>query len=114
MSNAPPPKGKSKKINVELQTNSEQKYNLTVFNKEEDLTFILENQSDFPMKIFELKISMRELKELDENFFVDQKLFYKIAYFLRLFLVRVPYIGILYIYGIPFDAGDGDVVTSDV
>ena len=70
MSNAPTPVGKSKKINVELQTNSEQKYNLTVFNKEEDLTFILENQSDFPMKIFELKISMRELKELDENFFV--------------------------------------------
>ena len=70
MSNAPPPKGKSKKINVELQTNSEQKYNLTVFNKEEDLTFTLENQNDFPMKIFELKISMRELKDLDENFFV--------------------------------------------
>ena len=48
------PNANSKKINLKLK-NSEKKYDLTIFNKEEDdLTFILENVKDFPMKIFEL------------------------------------------------------------
>lgn len=58
------------KINFKLQPNSEHPFNFTLFNKEDDLTFNFQDTKDFPIKFFELKISLKELKELDDNFFI--------------------------------------------
>ena len=59
---------KSSKINYKLNQKSEHPYNFTLFYKEDDLTFYFEDTKDFPIKFFELKTSMKELKQLDENF----------------------------------------------
>ena len=58
---------KSSKINYKLNQKSEHPYNFTLFYKEDDLTFYFEDTKDFPIKFFELKTSMKELKQLDEN-----------------------------------------------
>ena len=58
----------SSKINFKLLPNSEHPYNFILLNKEDDLTFNFQDTKDFPIKFFELKISMKELKELDDNF----------------------------------------------
>jgi len=52
------------------ENNSEESYNFIALNNEENLTFTLEDLKDFPVKIYELKITFKELKEKDENFFV--------------------------------------------
>lgn len=70
MSNISTPNERTRKISFKLQQDSEHPYNFTLFNKEDDLTFNFEDIKDFPVKIFELKISLKELKELDENFFI--------------------------------------------
>ena len=56
------------KLNYKLNQKSEHPYNFTLFNKEDDLTFYFEDTKDFPLKFFELKTSMKELKQLDDNF----------------------------------------------
>lgn len=43
-------------------------YDLTIINKEEELTFKVENVKEFPIKLYELKIQFEKLKEMDENF----------------------------------------------
>ena len=64
------PVSNSGKLKFNIKTKSEKEYNLNIVNKEENITFTLEDLIDFPVKIFELKTSFKELKELDENFFV--------------------------------------------
>ena len=59
----------SNKLNFKLKQNSEQTYSFTIFNIEENITFVFEDLKNFPMKVFELKISLNDLKELDDNFF---------------------------------------------
>ena len=64
------PISNSGKLKFNIKTKSEKEYNLNIVNKEENITFTLEDLIDFPVKIFELKTSFKELKESDENFFV--------------------------------------------
>jgi len=47
----------------------EDKYQLTVFNEEDNITFIVENLKDFPVKFYEVKTSLKELKEKDDCFY---------------------------------------------
>ena len=51
------------------ENDSEESFNFIALNNEENLTF-LEDLKDFPVKIYELKITFKELKEQDENFIV--------------------------------------------
>ena len=64
------PVSNSGKLNFNIKSKTEKEYNLNIENKEENITFTLEDLIDFPVKIFELKTSFKELKESDENFFV--------------------------------------------
>ena len=59
----------SNKLNFKLKQNSEQTYSFTVSSIEENITFVFEDLKNFPMKVFELKISLNDLIELDDNFF---------------------------------------------
>ena len=58
------------KLKFTLKSKLSNTYSFIISNKEDDLIFTLENSKDFPIKIYELKTSFKELKELDENFFV--------------------------------------------
>ena len=58
----------SKKMNFTIKLKDD-KYKFTIFNKGDDITFKLENMKDFPVKIYEAKISLKELKEKDECFY---------------------------------------------
>ena len=64
------PISNSGKLKFNIKSKTEKEYNLNIENKEENITFTLEDLIDFPVKIFELKTSFKELKESDENFFV--------------------------------------------
>ena len=56
------------KINFTIKSDENESYKFTVFNEEDDITLILENLKEFPIKIYELKISLKKLKEMDESF----------------------------------------------
>ena len=64
------PDPKLKRLNFKLNEKSEQPYHFTVLYKEDDITIIIEETKTFPIKIFELKTSLKDLKELDDNFTV--------------------------------------------
>ena len=60
----------SKKLKFNVKSESKKSYNFTLFNKEDDVTLIFEDLADFPMKMYELKTKLKELKEKDDNFCV--------------------------------------------
>ncbi len=64
------PTANSNKLKFSIKSDSKKTYNFTIFGQEDNLTFILEDLEDFPMKIYELKITLKELKEKDENFYI--------------------------------------------
>ena len=70
MKPASTPNSNPVKLKFTLKSKSSDTYNIIISNKEEDLFITLENLKDFPAKIYELKASFKELKELDENFCV--------------------------------------------
>jgi hypothetical protein len=70
MKPASTPVSKPVKLKFTLKYKSSDTYSFIISNKEDDLIFSLENLKDFPIKIYELKTYFKELKELDENFFV--------------------------------------------
>ena len=73
MNPASTPISNPSKLEYVIKNNSEENessYNFIALNNEENLTFTLEDLKDFPVKIYELKITFKELKEQDENFFV--------------------------------------------
>ncbi len=47
----------------------EDNYRLTIIYEKDDITFIIENLKDFPVKIYELKTTLNELKEKDDCFY---------------------------------------------
>ena len=69
-SDPPKPDPKTKRLHFKLNEKSEQPYHFTVLYKEDDITIIIEETKTFPIKIFELKTSLKDLKELDDNFSV--------------------------------------------
>ncbi len=60
----------SNKFKFKVKSSSEKSYNLTLLYKDENFVFTFEDMADFPVKIYELKGSLKELKEIDENFFI--------------------------------------------
>ena len=60
----------SNKFKFKVKSSSEKSYNLTLSYKDENFVFTFEDMADFPVKIYELKGSLKELKEMDENFFI--------------------------------------------
>ena len=60
----------SNKLKFNVKSESKKSYNFTLFNKEDDVTLIFEDLADFPMKMYELKTKLKELKEKDDNFCV--------------------------------------------
>ena len=60
----------SNKFKFKVKSSSEKSYNLTLLYKDENFVFTFEDMADFPVKIYELKGSLKELKEMDENFFI--------------------------------------------
>ena len=58
------------KLKYTLKSKSSDSYNIIISNKEDEIFITLENLKNFPVKIYELKTSFKELKEKDENFFV--------------------------------------------
>ena len=58
----------SNKFKFKVKSSSEKSYNLTVLYKEDNFVFTLEDMADFPIKVFELKGTLKELKEIDDNF----------------------------------------------
>lgn len=66
----PTPISKPVKIKFTVKTKSSESYSFIMYNKEEDLFITIQSLKDFPVKIYELKTSFKELKELDENFFI--------------------------------------------
>jgi len=58
----------SNKFKFKVKSSSEKSYNLTVLYKEDNFVFTLEDMADFPVKVFELKGTLKELKEIDDNF----------------------------------------------
>lgn len=60
----------SKKLTFSLQKNSDKSYDFSISNKDEDITFLFEETNIFPMKIFELKIALKDLIQLNDNFFI--------------------------------------------
>ena len=60
----------SNKFKFKVKSSSEKSYNLTLLYKDENFVFTFEDMADFPVKIYELKGSLKELKEADENFFI--------------------------------------------
>ena len=65
-----------KKEMFELKSKKD-KYNFTIYNDGDNITFNLENTKKFPIKFYELKTSLKELKEKDDCFygFQDAKRF---------------------------------------
>ena len=53
-----------------LKSKSSNSYNFIISNEEEDLFITLESLKDFPIRVYELKTSFKELQESDENFYV--------------------------------------------
>lgn len=47
----------------------EDNYRLTIINEKDDITFIIENLKDFPVKIYELKTTLNELKKKEDCFY---------------------------------------------
>ena len=47
----------------------EDKYKFTIYNEEDNITFNLESMKEFPVKIYEIKTSLKELKEKDDCFY---------------------------------------------
>ena len=70
MKPASTPKSNPVKLKFTLKSKSSDSYNIVISNKEEEICITLENLKEFPVKIFELKTSFKELKELDDNFFI--------------------------------------------
>ena len=70
------------KINFTIKSDENESYKFTVFNEEDDITLILENLKEFPIKIYELKTSLKKLKEMDESFcaFLNAQKFINIFY----------------------------------
>lgn len=63
----------SNKFNFKVKSSSEKtekSYNLTLLYKDDNFVFTFEDMADFPVKIYELKGSLKELKEIDENFYI--------------------------------------------
>ena len=60
----------TKKLTFSLQKNSDKIYEFTISIKDEDITFLFEETNNFPMKIFELKITLKDLTQLNDNFFI--------------------------------------------
>jgi hypothetical protein len=58
------------KLKFSIKSDSKKSYNFTIFNKEDTLTFFFEDLADFPVKVYELKITLKELKEKDQNFYI--------------------------------------------
>ena len=58
------------KLKFSIKSDSKKSYNFTVSNKEDTLTFFFEDLADFPVKVYELKITLKELREKDQNFYV--------------------------------------------
>ena len=56
------------KLDFTIKSDENETYKFTVFNEEDDITLILENLKEFPIKIYELKTSLKKLKEMDESF----------------------------------------------
>ena len=53
------------KLNFNIKSDSKESYKFTIYNEEDDLTFLFENTKEFPVKKYELKISLKKLKEMD-------------------------------------------------
>ena len=67
-----------KKECFEIKSKSKKdKYKFTIYNDGDNITFNLENTKKFPIKFYELKTSLKELKEKDDCFygFKDAKKF---------------------------------------
>ena len=56
------------KLSFTIKSDSNESYKFTIYNEEDDLIFIMENLKEFPIKKYELKISLKKLKEMDECF----------------------------------------------
>ena len=69
MNSTSAPNAKPSKLNFSLKY-SEQVYNLSIIQSDQAISFIIEDLKDFPVKVYELKTSLKELKEKDENFLV--------------------------------------------
>lgn len=68
----------STKVNFTLKAENTT-YDFTLINKGEELTFKFENLKEFPIKLYELKIELEKLKQMDENFlmFKNSEMFIK-------------------------------------
>ena len=58
----------SNKIKIKVKSSSEKSYNLILLHKDDNFVLTLEDLADFPVKVYELKGSLKELKEIDDNF----------------------------------------------
>ena len=71
LSSAPPSKNITK-LNFILKSENTS-YDFSISNKGEEITLKVEDLQEFPVKIYELKIELEKLKELDENFYMFKK-----------------------------------------
>jgi len=60
---------KSKTKEKFILKSKEDDYKFTIYNEEDNITFNLQNTKEFPVKIFEKKTSLKELKENDDCFY---------------------------------------------
>ena len=67
MEPAPSSKIQNIKTNFTLKSTTTS-YNFSIFSKEDELTFKLQDINEFPIKIYELKINYEKLKQIEENF----------------------------------------------
>ena len=58
------------KLKLKVKSDSQKAFNFTLLNNEDTLTFIFEDSTDFPFKIYELTITLKELKEKEHNFLI--------------------------------------------
>lgn len=57
------------KLKFSLYTDKKEPFKFTIFNEEDNITFIFESMKEFPVKIYEMKTSLTELKEKDDCFY---------------------------------------------
>jgi len=67
MEPAPSSKIQNIKTNFTLKSTTTS-YNFSIFSKEDELTFKLQDINEFPIKIYELKINYEKIKQIEENF----------------------------------------------
>ena len=61
------------KVNFTLKSENSS-YDFTIIDNNKEITLKIEDLKEFPIKIYELKIELEKLKQIDDNFLCSKQL----------------------------------------